>query len=440
MKNQNSDPIGIIFDLNAILDTRFGAIQLVHPELAKEIQNSPSYYLRKDDNWKKVHPKLNHSLIHLRNQRYDEELIRKSKITMVTRYSLDVVNDIITRGQTGDPEHSGVFLVLNVYPFDISEDLITRIARVFTIQLGYPDIPIGFINKPLKEINPTFLKDNNIRHWYCYGFQDWLRENLLDANEEGAMGVGCPEVKMYCPRLPVSNDDIEAHYDELREEVNFDEFAWTKAAFANFINLNFLTPSTFSILDLDKLTKVEYGEAMERKDAVSVLFEAVRDISERVGQQQVVDKEKVDQSIELISQNLNELAVYNTPKGMRLFRAKLAETMVEFVRLYNQTPFNPADDIETLVDNLSLEVDTNDDHYKETESVYNALGVKTIKREVTIGNEKIYRCICAEEVYVKSTNTTYKVNQILKPSRSNPIPKFTSIDDLQFSNYFREVI
>ena len=141
-----------------------------------------------------------------------------------------------------------------------------------------------------------------------------------------------------------------------------------------------------------------------------------------------------------MSQNLNELAVYNTPKGMRLFRAKLAETMVEFVRLYNQTPFNPADDIETLVDNLSLEVDTNEDHYKETESVYNALGVKTIKREVTIGNEKIYRCICAEEVYVKSTTTTYKVNQILKPSRSNPIPKFTSIDDLQFSNYFREVL
>ena len=438
MKNQSNPHIGIILDLDAILDTRLAAIELTHPELAEEVKVSASYYLRKDDMFNRIHPDLNNALIHLRLQRPDEELVRKSKVTMVLRYLLDTINDIITRGRSGDPENTGIFLVLNVHPYNLSEDVITRIASALCHQLGYSNLPIAYIDKPLGEITPDFLKESNIYHWYCYNFQSWMQATLTDSNDVTTLS-GYPELKMYCPRISMNSDEIEGLYDELKEELDFDEFAWTKAAFANYVNLNFMNVSTFSKLDVDKLVKLEDGGEMERKEAVSVLFEVTREMNERIGLQSPKTEDFVNKEIDGLIEALYKLRSFNTEKGLLHFRKGLATSMLQMVNIYNNTPFNPADDLEVTIDAVSLAVDTNEEQYLETEKHYNDLGIRTIKREVSLGSEKIYRCVVAEEVEVDGV--VYKEGSVLTPIFKQPKrATFPAIDDLQFSNYFKQVI
>lgn len=438
MKNVGSPPIGIIFDLAAILDLRLSAIGLAQPELIGAVSNSPDYYLRKDDQWHNVHPDLSNSMVSLRLQRSDLELIKKSRLTMVCRHGIDTINDIITRSKAGDPENNGIYIIINTHPFKLAEDVVASIAEAFTQQLGYPGIPVAHMDMELKGITPTFLMDNNIQHWYCYDYQNWLGSVLVDTSEEGAKITGCPNVKMYAPKLTADHSEIEKFVDELKEDVSFDEFAWTKVAFANFINFEFLPSAIFSKLDVDKLIKLEHGDTMERKEAVSVLFEATRDVSERHGAPQTVDMGKAAESIDKLKQMLDELGTFNTEKGVPYFRDRLANIALEMCRLYNHTPFNPADDLEAVIDALSLGVDTTDQAYAETEARYNAEGFKTIKREVTINGEVIYRCIALSSGYSPSLLRSVNENEIL-PSVKKRLPRFVAVDDIQLANYLREV-
>lgn len=423
-----SSSVGILIDLDAILDTRLGNIKLQQPLVYEEIKESPKYYLRKEDLWGSVHSSLDHQLLTLSYQGRDLETIKASQITAVIRNIIDTVGGIKAEILAGNPEVTDFFFVLNIHPYQLDEDIITEIARFAVTQLGYPDVPIGYIDLPFEKISLKYLRENNILHWYCYHYHDWLLSQYgnVKEGEENTKIEGFVECKMYCPKLSSDQKKIDDLMDSLLETVDVDQFAMTKIAFSSVININFLPTSVFSRLDVEKLIKVEKGEEVERSNIINVFYQAVEELKLRLGEQPVVDFEKVNQRIEELGPRLIELQALNQRPTASLFRLKLAEFLIEAASLYNATPFSPGDDLEQTLDFMSLMVDTDVVEYIETEKHWNEKGIRTIRQEYRLpGGELIYRCINAD------------TGELLTPAKKNRL-QLKAVDDLVLNNYFRK--
>ena len=62
-KIKTNTQVGIMVCLDAILDTRLGTIAKLFPDVFGAIENSPKYYLRKEDRWDSIDNRLNNSQI-----------------------------------------------------------------------------------------------------------------------------------------------------------------------------------------------------------------------------------------------------------------------------------------------------------------------------------------------------------------------------------------
>ena len=419
--------VGIMIDLDALLDTRYATLKTQQPEVFEKIEHSPKYFLRTTDQWKDVHPEFNHRSLMLSYQGRNLDTIKASQITAIIRYVIDTVGNIKASILSGDPEVSGLFFVLNIYPYKIDSETLTELARFAIHQLGFPDIPIGFIDLPFEKISLDYLRDNSIYHWYCYHYQDWMNaqfNNIAEGTEKVEID-GFAECKLYCPKLSDDQNKIDELMDTLLESVDIDQFALTKVAFSSIININFLPVSSFSRLDVNKLIMAEKGEDVNRSNVINIFYEAVEEIKFRLGEEKIIDYQAVAEKMEVLGPKLIELQALNQVSTMGLFRVKLAEFMIEVASIYNSTPFNAGDDLENTLNHMSLQVDTTVDEYLETEEHWNKQGIKTIRREYRLpSGELIYRCIDAD---------TGQLLESIKPTKL----KLSAVDDLVLGNYFR---
>lgn len=106
--------------------------------------------------------------------------------------------------------------------------------------------------------------------------------------------------------------------------------------------------------------------------------------------------------------------------------------MVALSKLYNSVPFDSGTDLEVLLDNLSLSVDTSEEDFAKTETHWNKQGVATIKTVESLDTgERIYRCIAA----LDHPDLNIQEGQILIPAKQQEV-KFPPADGINFLNYF----
>lgn len=397
---------GIMLCLDSILDTRHGTIKKSYPETFDRFRNSAKYYLRKTDNWQKVDPSLDNSLLTLRYAGRDLETIKNSQLTMITRAVMELVTEILSKIKGCDPETAAFFFVINFYPYRLDEDLISAIALKFLTQLGYPDAPIGFINRPMKDITPQFLKEENIRYWYCYHYDVWLRDNFepLDGKEPSASDPinGAPETKMFAPMLAVNQEGIDKFLDEMSDRQYVDQFVLSRAALSTLIELEFLPVSAFCTIDVEKFIQLERSLEMEKSEILSTGQVAVKEVMTRLGETTQPSVTASNFYLDEMEELIFSLKATNNKDSINVFKTNLARLNILMSKLYSSTPFNSGEDMEALLNQMSLNVDTSEEEYLSTEKYWNDLGVKTIKREVTLETgEIIYRCICAETIQPK---------------------------------------
>ena len=421
--------------LDSILDTRKGTIKKLFPDIYEEIKSSPKYYLRKEDRWDSVHPKLDHQQITLAYQGRNLETIQNSQLTMVSRMLIELFSTLTAEIENHDPEVSSFFLVINFHPYNLPVEIKTEIARLLSIQLGVVGLPIAEVDVPWKELNPKFLKDNNILYWYCYHYEEWLRENFepigTEKIEEDKL-TGCPEVKMFTPMISQNQKAIEEFIESIQDCPYTDPFQLTQSITSNLIKFEFTPVSSFCTIDAEKLIRLEKESEMERSEVLSTQEQAVNMLMKRLGEVPVVSRSRAERYIEEIEQLTFDLKLFNNKEGFSLFKQRLAQLNYTVSKLYNSVPFNSGDDLEMLLNMLALKVDTNEEDYLKTEAYWNEQGVETIRtiEELDTG-ECIYRCIAAntyEELLIKA-------GDLLKPMGKKEAV-FPPADGVNLLNYF----
>ena len=434
-KRKASSAVGVMVCLDSILDTRKGTIKRLYPEVYEEIKASPKYHLRKEDRWDEIDARLDHQKITLSYQGRNVETIRHSQLTMVSRMLLELFADLSVDIRGNDPEASSFFLVINFHPYKLTQEFKTEFARLLSIQLGIVGVPVGEVSIPWNRLNPTFLKDNNIRYWYCYHYEEWLRENFEPIGTEAIDKdniPGCPEVKMFAPSIAQNQKAIDEFIAGIDDCPYTDQFQLTKAITSNIINFEFTPVASFCQLDAEKLQLLEKEKDMERSEILNTQEKAVHALMLRLGEKPLVSKKRAEQYLDELEQILFDLRAFNTKEGFTLFKQRLAMLNLSVSKLYNSVPFNSGEDLEELLDHLSLSVDTAEEDYLKTEKFWNDKGVETIRVVEEVGTgERIYRCVASSA----SEEHGVHVGDILKPQSKKPRP-MKPADAINFLNYF----
>ena len=150
-KHKGANAVGVMVDLDSILDTRKGTIKKLYPAIFEEIKESPQYHLRQEDRWDAIHPQLDQQVLTLAYQGRDLETIRHSQLTMVSRMMVELFSQLTAEIKDQDPEIASFYVVINFHPYNLSLEIKQEIARLLSIQLGIVGLPIGEVSMPWKK-------------------------------------------------------------------------------------------------------------------------------------------------------------------------------------------------------------------------------------------------------------------------------------------------
>ena len=154
----------------------------------------------------------------------------------------------------------------------------------------------------------------------------------------------------------------------------------------------------------------------------------------RLGENKTPTSQNVNEYLDQMEMMIYNLKSCNSKENINRFKTDLAFLNLTLLKLYNLTPFNSGEDLEEVLNQLVLTVDTSEESYTCTETHWNQLGIKTIKREVKLENDEvIYRCVCAEDASIEGQ--LFKAGQIL-PQRPEKSIKTKAVDFVALEGYF----
>lgn len=155
----------IYTDLDSILDTRHSLLYYLNKDIAKDVISNNTYRNRKKDSFENISMDIFRNVYRYRNK----ELLLIAKPTHICGL---ISNLILT--ELKDISEDGIFnLYLNVYPYNLTMDEQSNLIELMDRMI--PDfVGIKIINSNLDDIDPEWIKSNEIKTLFMYEALNWL--------------------------------------------------------------------------------------------------------------------------------------------------------------------------------------------------------------------------------------------------------------------------
>ena len=222
-------------DLDSLLDTRHAMIYCLDSELSKRVIDNLTYRNRKRDQFENLSMDIFRTLY--RNRK--KELL---EITKPTHISGLISKHIIT--EMRDLSNDGIFKIyVNIQPYDLTDEevseLLTLLCRMFPEFIG-----IEIVNMSYDEVDPNWIKDNEIKTMFMYEAMAWLEfQNATTKILTNPIGTS---VMLYGP------DIVEANMKD--ELLTMEFFKNLMVMFSGIINYIPIDVKFFNtILDVDRV-------------------------------------------------------------------------------------------------------------------------------------------------------------------------------------------
>lgn len=240
----------VYIDLPYIQDVYLGSLILQHfnEKDYKYIYSQLDSYKKR---WKLTHtdyfPELNCSeeklVEYMKTQENAGPIIATSPMTSLffhlQNFHLDMVNHTKKVSQTN--EYPIIRYIVNVYPLNPTDkDLRVLHDR---IKLIAPNIVVGFVKKPIKEIQPTLFTDNQI--WFIYDFSPFIDLESPAGNHFFQLD-SFSNCMVFSPKR-MGNPALEDEFDRLTQK-EIDQLCIDTATVLNLY-------SDFFFLDIDIKTE-----------------------------------------------------------------------------------------------------------------------------------------------------------------------------------------
>lgn len=186
----------LLTELDALLDTRAGLMDLLSPEHAVKLISNPAYYERDTDDFEALCGFPNDVYRHAWKNRTSEVLKHSLNTPAVDLVHYGLVE--AERRSVNDPTISYVAVDINEYPYKLTEAERRAFAQALVRVLGVKSV-IRMIYAPPAAITPEKIRDENGEPYsgmILYNHVAWFQ-----AHWERLLQVSIPRVTLVAPKL-----------------------------------------------------------------------------------------------------------------------------------------------------------------------------------------------------------------------------------------------
>lgn len=233
--------IGFLVELDAILDTRLGLMDVLHPETAVKLVSNPKYFQRKTDHFE--------ALCEYPDAAFEAAWATRTKEVLahaINTPALDLLHYSVMEAEhraATHPAFSGVRVDINIYPYVLDEDERNCMALSIAQRAGWK-APIRIVNQPPHYFAPKMVKED-YDVLLLYNAKAWL-----EMHKDALTGFDrMPGVTLYLPRL-MPEEKVPAEIGDFRKygaKLPVDIFDAVTYACAEFIALEFVPINHFCI-------------------------------------------------------------------------------------------------------------------------------------------------------------------------------------------------
>lgn len=242
----------IVVDLDALLDTRLATIAGLYPDIAKQIVEDPElfyrYQTRRSDEFSRLHPGINNAAYQAAYDNRNVATLKRSTITEMIPFLSMLVQEIERAEITGDAEVDGGELILNTWPYQLTEDEEYAFQVAVLTRAGL-HTPVSCVRLAPHEMTTGRIAEEKWVGIVSYSLETWLRETFR-VYPKDKKPTCVPAASFITPGLLSTEEGVD---DPTKRQMpngdSLDPFIATKWNYAELIGIVFTPPSAFSILD-----------------------------------------------------------------------------------------------------------------------------------------------------------------------------------------------
>jgi hypothetical protein len=233
---------GIYVPLDVLLDTRIGTIaKLGGDDLVLKVLTG-NYHHRMDDKFPGVDVDAYNALYANR----DVETLALSTLTEVLLLLRKIVTSLMKQALTR-PFHEGVRIVVNTYPYSLSEEDTAQLLEVIALKMEeFTTVGIPF------KVETTHLSDAELTPDHCKsnysGMLMYDYENWLSTQQQAIMKKPMTEVTLYAPAIYHVQTPTEEQLNELKTQFEWNPFEAIEKAVSGGVSLQLLPIELFSVV------------------------------------------------------------------------------------------------------------------------------------------------------------------------------------------------
>uniref|UniRef100_A0AAU7PFA4 Uncharacterized protein n=1 Tax=Burkholderia phage vB_BgluM-SURPRISE13 TaxID=3159457 RepID=A0AAU7PFA4_9VIRU len=228
-------------DINSVLDCRYGVINRLNPEAAKELVKN-GYHRRKGDFFEGIEKTAYDEMY----KKYEVETLQASMVTNIFQFLRPQISEIMKESIAHElPHHQKPQLDVNVWPYVLQADEMAYLRSLIYLQVRGA-IGVNVMSKPLEELTPTHCFENYVM-MVMYNYDEYLNthSNALIKEPKPYLMLIAPMV--YFNMDPDKDEEVIEH---LKRGIN--SLALLEAALASRICLKFINVENFSIVYPDE--------------------------------------------------------------------------------------------------------------------------------------------------------------------------------------------
>lgn len=242
-------PSVIYVDMESLFDLRQGVLATeVNDENAlTEYLLSEEYNFRSTDNLKFIGLQRYREVL----RHPTKEILENSTITRIL-LSLKTKLDSIENRNKFYNESKEPQILLNVYPFQFTQEELDHIVNLLFVRLDSPCV-INVTYSPLSSLSPFYIKSNEIAAVFMYRFNEWV-----ETHKNAIPKMKLPDTIFYFPALydrePTEEELKKIHKLGFKDPISYTEFIFSGSTSINFLPTVFYSNLVTALHYLDKFT------------------------------------------------------------------------------------------------------------------------------------------------------------------------------------------
>lgn len=228
----------ILVELDALMDTRLGAMAGLRPEAAVKLVTNQAYYDRKSDNFEAL-TGVPDAAYRAAYQKRDATTLENSRMTHAVMMLREMTSHLVETAEN-TPLVGDVIVEINVYPYRVEDLDLLELRNAIAAHCAMGTEVVLQSHAPMA-LTPQLLK-KEYSAYIVYNFDAWY-----SANSHILQEFDIPEVTIFAPALFLDKEP-EWTTEDRAFLAGKDPFGLIEEGHATIVKLHFFSADTFSIL------------------------------------------------------------------------------------------------------------------------------------------------------------------------------------------------